>query len=154
LSNRQTEYLTKDDAAKRSGRSVRRLLELASRGQLRKRIIRDAKNGNRALTLFHAGDIAALADGEAPHGALQISGPVRPIAALPQGEELAKAPRLWLTLAEAADYSGLPASYLLAQIGEKKLPALDVGVRPGGRWRISRHDLKAISAEVARTNRE
>jgi len=147
-SNRKPEYITKDIAARRSGRSVRRLLELAANGRIRKRVIKDAGNGNRALAVFHAGDIAALARGENPPAtSLQISNPVRPGAALPHGEETANpaAPRLWLTIAEAANYSGLPASFLLHMITCKKLLALDVGPRPGGRWRIARRDLEAFA---------
>jgi len=125
---------------------VRRLLELASRGLLRKRIVRDGKNGNRALTLFNGQDIDALAtQSEAP--ALLLSGPVRPLALPMPGEPKAsfESPRLWLTLAEAADYSGLPATFLIQLVAEKRLPAFDVGVRPGGRWRIARRDLDGIS---------
>ena len=146
--SRKQAYITKEIAAQRSGRSVRRLLELANRGSIRKRIVKDETNGNRALAVFHAGDIDALARGEnPPPRALQISDPVRPVAALPQGEETANhaAPRLWLTIAEAADYSGLPASFLLHMITCKKLLALDVGPRPGGRWRIARRDLEAFA---------
>lgn len=142
-------YLTKEQAAKTSGRSVRRLLELASAGRIRKRIIRDNKNGNRELAVFDAGDIADLAKGKIhPRGALQISGPVRPDASL-QHAEVASVnhliPRLWLTIAEAADYSGLPASFLSQLVDQKRLPALDVGVRPGGRWRVSKRDIDAIT---------
>jgi len=146
--SRKQAYITKEIAAQRSGRSVRRLLELANRGSIRKRIVKDETNGNRALAVFHAGDIAALARGENPPAtSLQISGPVGPVATLPQGEETANhaAPRLWLTIAEAADYSGLPASFLLHMITCKKLLALDVGPRPGGRWRIARRDLEAFA---------
>lgn len=52
--------------------------------------------------------------------------------------------RPWLTLADAADYSGLPASYLFGLIEAGELKARDVGVRPGGRWRIRKLDLDAI----------
>lgn len=145
-------YLTKEVASKRSGRSVRRLLELAAAGRIRKRIIRDPAKGNRELTLFHAGDIDLLAKGKlppaapAPSAALEISGPVRPVAALPQGEAASIAPRPWLTIAEAADYTGLPAAFLYRMIVDRKLPALDVGQRRGGRWRVARRDLDSISA--------
>jgi excisionase family DNA binding protein len=148
MPNRKPAYLTKEVAAKRSGRSVRRLLELASAGRIRKQIVKDEENAGRALALFHPADIDALARGEnpPPPAALQISGPMRPPAALPQGEEIAKTPRLWLTIAEAAEYSGLPASFLTNRVAAGALPAIDVGVRPGGRWRIARRDLRAFSA--------
>jgi excisionase family DNA binding protein len=155
----RSEYITKEVAANRSGRSVRRLLELASTGRIRKQIVRDERNAGRALALFHAGDIAKLAQtakGEIPTpGSVQIVRPVRPIAALPQGEGatvLSPNPRPWLTLAEAADYTGLPESFLLARITARKLPALDVGVRPGGRWRVARRDLDHIAAHGSRVS--
>jgi hypothetical protein len=49
--------------------------------------------------------------------------------------------RLWLTLEQAADYSGLPAAVLLNFIALKKLNTLNVGRRRGGQWRIRRLDL-------------
>jgi excisionase family DNA binding protein len=58
--------------------------------------------------------------------------------------------RPWLTIDEAADYSGLPASFLLGMIEEKRLGALDVGVRAGGRYRVSRRDIDAIKAPTTR----
>lgn len=57
------------------------------------------------------------------------------------------AERQWMTLAEADAYIGLPEGFLLIQVKAGKLPALDVGVRPGGRWRVSKRDLEAIAAE-------
>jgi excisionase family DNA binding protein len=77
---------------------------------------------------------------------------VRQIAAVPHtgplnGTSVAPAKmRPWLTIAEAADYTGLPESFLLHMIEEGDLPALDVGVRPGGKWRVSRRALDGISA--------
>ena len=47
--------------------------------------------------------------------------------------------KLFLTLAEAAAYSGLPKSYLHGLIGEGKLKA----IKAGG-WRIRRSDLEQI----------
>ena len=55
--------------------------------------------------------------------------------------------RLWLTLREAADYSGLPAATLLEFLLSGRLPALDVGRRRrGGRWRIRQVDLRKLNA--------
>jgi excisionase family DNA binding protein len=58
--------------------------------------------------------------------------------------------RPWLTVDEAADYSGLPASFLLSLIDGKRLGALDVGVRAGGRYRVARRDVDAIKAPTTR----
>lgn len=147
------EYLTKEVAEKRSGRSVRRLLELAASGRIRKKVVRDPKNANRELALFHAGDIALLKlgmlDQVAPPAPkqLQIAAPVRQAAAVPA---VPAQPRLWMTIAEAAEYSGLPASFLIRLIDGGKLAALDVGPRPGGHWRIAKRDLEAIKGDRAR----
>lgn len=48
--------------------------------------------------------------------------------------------RLFLTIPEAADFSGLPQSYLRALMKEEKLPAL----KTGGGWRIRQADLKKL----------
>jgi hypothetical protein len=74
------------------------------------------------------------------------SGAVDPIAAL--AAHLARAfpfalrqpePRKpWLTLPEAADYSGLPASYLLAQARAASIRAINVGTAKQQRWRFHR----------------
>jgi len=55
-------------------------------------------------------------------------------------------PGQWLSLAEAAAYTGLPQSTLRKLLASRKLPGLDTGPRLGGRWRIKRSDLDNISA--------
>ena len=52
----------------------------------------------------------------------------------------------WLCLAEAAAYTGLPQSTLRKLVASRELPAMDIGPRLGGRWRIKRSDLDGISA--------
>jgi excisionase family DNA binding protein len=47
---------------------------------------------------------------------------------------------------EAAAYTGLPQSTLRKLVARRKLPALDIGPRLGGRWRMKRSDLDGISA--------
>jgi excisionase family DNA binding protein len=49
--------------------------------------------------------------------------------------------RLYLTIPEASDYSGLPQSFLRAKVHTKALPAL----KAGG-WRIKRSDLERFDA--------
>jgi len=146
---RHPEYLNKAVASKRSGLSVRRLLELANRGAIRKQLVRDPKNGNRSLAVFHSADIDRLKHGERPSAELQISGPLRPIAALPHSDSASviSPTRPWLTVAEAGEYSGLPSSFITRLVEAGKLPGLDVGVRPGGRWRVARRDLDALKGE-------
>ena len=149
-----TEYLTKEVAAKRSGRSVRRLLELAAAGRIRKTITADPKKGNRAIALFDARDIDQLARGVMPPTSLQISGPVRKNGAALS--HMAPAPlvepsqHLWLTVEQGAGYIGLPASFLQELIETGRLKALDVGVRRGGRWRVSKRDLDSIEGTKRR----
>ena len=55
-------------------------------------------------------------------------------------------PSQWLSLAEAAAYTGLPQSILRRLLANRKLPGLDIGPHLGGRWRIKRSDLDNISA--------
>jgi len=55
------------------------------------------------------------------------------------------APPPWLTVEEAAAYSGLPASFLLGLVESRRLPALDVGLGPDG-YRVRRLDVDAITA--------
>jgi excisionase family DNA binding protein len=55
--------------------------------------------------------------------------------------------RPWITLDDAAEYTGLPASVLQRFIEAGRLPAIDVGVRPGGHWRVKRSDLDAIQGD-------
>jgi excisionase family DNA binding protein len=55
-------------------------------------------------------------------------------------------PGQWLSLPEAAAYTGLPQSTLRKLLASRQLPGLDTGPRLGGRWRIKRSDLDAISA--------
>ena len=50
----------------------------------------------------------------------------------------------WLTIHEAADSSGLPASAIKALILSGQLPGIDCGPRPGGRWRVKRVDLEKL----------
>lgn len=153
------EYLPKDLAEKKSGLSARRLLELAARGDIRKQHVYDPKS-KRRIAVFHAVDIAALTArgpiiAEAKSHVTQLI-PLRKdagsLATLPlptsAGVPAAPAaPRPWLTVGESADYSGLPASFLAHLVENGRLPALDVGVRPGGRWRIARRDIDAIKGE-------
>jgi len=55
-------------------------------------------------------------------------------------------PGQWLSLPEAAAYTGLPQSTLRQLLANRKLPGFDTGPRLGGRWRIKRSDLDNLSA--------
>jgi hypothetical protein len=52
-------------------------------------------------------------------------------------------PKVWMTIREASEYSGLPKGYLLGQCKLRKL-GTDVGKRKGGRYRISKKELEAL----------
>ena len=146
------EYISKQLAAESLGLSPRRLLEISQTGQIKRRYARDPVT-KRRQAIFRAADVARLADEIAsrkcsvrPEAAARSESAalshIRTVPpALPQLERPA---RPWLTVDEAADYTGLPASFLASMIAAGKLAALDVGVRAGGRWRVNRRDLDGI----------
>ena len=53
--------------------------------------------------------------------------------------------KLYLTLKEAAEYSGLPITYLKRKVQEKGIPAVKIGG-----WRIRREDLERHNAAKRR----
>ena len=159
------EWISKSEAARLLDKSERTILSMASSGKLRSKQERDATKGGQKVTLLHAGDVARWAhageiapflnDGES---AVQL---VRnPAAGLPApyiSPQLAEIERTmkeafpssrlsrpWLTLGEAAEYSGLPKSVILTLIEASQLKAIDCGPRPGGRYRVKRSDLDAL----------
>jgi excisionase family DNA binding protein len=156
--SKKMELLTAQAAADRLKLSTRRLADLAAEGKLTRHRAYDPET-KREAGMFDAAEIEAFLErrryeaagvpvAPAP-GALVVQSRRLPI----EGEldmdadwnaSMAGVGRLWLTLAEAAEYSGLPASHLLELIGERVLKARDVGVRPGGRLRVRRLDIDAI----------
>ena len=145
------EYVSKQIAAERLGLSVRRVLELSLSGAIKRRQVLDPVT-KRRQTVFAAQDIQrAVAEGKRlvpVRGAAGEVAAVPPVQATPAPLQVSDRP--WLTVEEAADYSGLPASFLLGMVEGGRLPALDVGVRPGGRYRIARRDVDAIQASTIR----
>jgi excisionase family DNA binding protein len=146
------EFVSKEIAAERLGLSVRRVLELSASGVLKRRQVLDPVT-KRRQTVFASADVhRAVMDGK--QRLVAYRGGAGEVAALPPVQEISApspAPdRPWLTVDEAAGYSGLPASFLLGMIEERRLGALDVGVRPGGRYRVARRDVDAIKAPMAR----
>jgi excisionase family DNA binding protein len=145
------EYLTKELAAKKLGLSVRRILELSARGLIKRRTVRDPVT-KREQTVFLAADLQRYVEGQrrvfVSHRAGGAESAVV-VAALPPPQPVSAPPvpeTPWLTLDEAAVYLGLPVSYLQKQIDDGCLAAIDVGVRPGGRYRVTRRDLDTITA--------
>ena len=148
----KSEYLSKAVAAKRLGLSVRYLMDLAAQGKL-ERFKQFDPQTRRDTTVFDATDVAQLlAEWTPKPETAMIAAPASTALAVRRNGVTASPapalPRLWLTLDEAADYSGLPASVLHRLIAGGQLPALDVGVRPGGRYRVRRADLDEIEGSI------
>ena len=156
------EWVTKEEAGLRLGTperplSPRRVLELAREGKIQSQLVRNVDTG-QMTTQIHAGSVERFLEERNLQKELIISvpntnGQVRdPRAPQPsqalellrevcEGLRSAPSARLWLTLEEAADYSGLPAAILVHFIASKTLKAMNVGRRRGGQWRIRRVDL-------------
>jgi excisionase family DNA binding protein len=164
MTSAQIEWYSKEEAAVRLGSpdrplSPRRVLELAKEGKIDSGRTRDPNTGQTVVRL-HAGSVERYLEQKrnpAPVPPPEARGVREPQALARRGSELMelvrvlrdgcanRAPaRLWLTLAEAADYSGLPAAILVRCITDGRLPAIDVGRRRGGRWRIRKVDLGKI----------
>ena len=145
------EYISKRRAAEALGISPRRLLELSQSGQIRRHYHNDPQTRRRAA-FFARPDVERLAATRiqaAPQSAAPLAipgGTLRPASQAIALPAPAAPARPWLTVDEAADYTGLPASFLARLITGGKLPALDIGRcgRSGGRWRVNRRDLDAI----------
>jgi hypothetical protein len=165
------QWVSKEEAGVRLGSSdrplsPRRVLELAKEGRLTAELVRDPNSG-QMVTRINAGSVerfiynrntpAEIPD-PAPRKPGEVSGPhassqpSRTLAALadllrdsPAAGSIAHPARLWLTLEESAEYSGLPASVLSGFIGDGKLSAMNVGRRRGGQWRIRRLDLEQFA---------
>jgi len=151
---KKLELLTKQIAADRLELSVRRIIELSAPevGLFTRHRAFDPETKREAI-MFDAAEIEAYrrdaATKPAP-GALAVRPSRLPLDDYDIDDAAdTGAGRLWLTLAEAAAYSGLPASHLLAEINSGELAARDVGVRPGGHWRVRRLDLDAIEGKRA-----
>ena len=139
------EYVSKEIAADRLGLSVRRVLELSARGLLKRRTVRDPVT-KREQTVFLAADVDRVIDGQRRAVAYRVG--AAEVAALPPPPASSAPPppnTTWLTLEEAAAYCGLPVSYIQKQIDAGCLTFIDVGPRPGGRYRVTRRDLDMIS---------
>jgi len=155
------EWISKEEAGVRLNLSTRRVLELAKDGRLQSAKVTDPKIGQQVVRI-QAESVERYLDalqmmpdpevrGGHAEGTLIRPRAERTLSALldllrdSHADRTRKEiMRLWLTLEEAEDYSGLPATLLLVWIKSGKLPAMDVGVRRGGRWRIRRVDLEGV----------
>jgi hypothetical protein len=123
-------------------------MEVSARGHIARQRAKDPSSG-RMTSVFRAADVDryAAAGGEPGTTELAVRNGAKAAESGPPALSPAEpAPAVpWLTLDQAAACSGLPASILAAMIERKALPAIDVGIRPGGRWRISRPALDRLA---------
>jgi excisionase family DNA binding protein len=169
------QWISKEEAGNRLGVSPRRALELAKEGRLQSDQVVNPKSG-KPVTRIQAGSVERFiaergvipdpaprtrAHNEPMLAADPITDLSRRHDALPgQVEALARLlcgdgairttsappPHLWLTVKEAAAYSGLPVDLIENCIGKGELKALFIGKgRRGGAWRIRKVDLEAFA---------
>ncbi len=159
------QFITKEIAAEMLNLSPRRVLELAKSGKIRQEESYNPET-KRRQTVLSTEDVQKLANERqaVPGNPFLNSIPVPQLPAIihtemttsripqnplvrridpPQPAALPH-PAQWLTLKQAAEYTGLPESALKQLIEDERLPALDVGPRPGGKWRISRGRLDTL----------
>jgi hypothetical protein len=166
----QIEWISKEEAGVLLGTigrplSSRRVLELAKEGRIESGRVRDPNNGQTVVRI-HAGSIERYLERKrnpepipSPRGGSQDEPGMRQLREPHTSRGWKQLVNLlrdgyadrmpaWLTLNQAADYSGLPAGMLRDFICHGKLRALDVGIRRGGRWRVRRMDLDLIEGNL------
>jgi excisionase family DNA binding protein len=158
---KEVKWLRASEAAKHlKFKSPRSVLLLVEQGKIQSKRERDPES-NQVVVLVHAGDVERIAyEREHPEMAVEKAEEKQtlpalrslPAPALPASIRIEMPapevpPCAWLNADQAADYTGLPATFLIASIRAGKIRALDVGKRAGGRWRIKRSDLDAIEGE-------
>jgi hypothetical protein len=163
-------WLGKAEAADFLGVSVRQIEYRAARGEIRKREMPKARHERAARVVYSREDLDAIRQGEpkqygpvmtpsapvpAAVAALDISRPFSTasgvlalpaalIDALRERREPAPVLKPWLSLTDAAEYSGLPASFLLAQARQGAPWAINVGQGSKAHWRFNRDGLGAV----------
>lgn len=170
-------WLTKKQAAERLGLSESRVAAMLvpnmsddaaenfrrEQNQIRGKRDRNPSS-NQLVVLFLAGDVERIAfERQNPTEVTKVPGKkldkpgvdpltelfqktgLMSVRGLPRVQEPPQKP--WITISEAAEYSGLPASAISKLVESGKLPALDCGPRPGGKWRVKRTDLDALEGD-------
>lgn len=159
--DRYADWLTKAEAAQLLGISERTLERLVARGEVQQAARRIP--GRKPLVVLHPGDVEKIRQETAqpafvvpeqetaltPASANRATLPPGPglvemlVLSLQRQEQAAQrqeqAIRRYLTLPEAADYVGLPQSYLRRLIADGQLEA----IKAGG-WRVRRIDLDKL----------
>jgi len=145
-------FLEKKIAAERLGVTESRVAQLGD--AIKTQRARNPKS-HQWVILYHEGDVERYRferenPSEVPKLPAKIDKP-NPF------EELAKTGMLsirnlptvaekkpWMTISEASEWSGLPASTIARLIKTGVLLAIDCGPRPGGKWRVKRLDLEKL----------
>jgi hypothetical protein len=154
------EWLGKVEAAAVLGVSVRQLELKTANGQIRKKTLPKKPNERAARVVYSREDLDAIRAGKpnqwssaplAPDfrhfgntGLLRGGDPAAVLAARHMGlvpPPIAQKP--WLTLQEAAIWSGLPATWLTARAREGAAFALNVAQGSKAHWRFNREALAA-----------
>jgi hypothetical protein len=154
----------KEAGAELLGVSIRQLENLAALKRIRKQRLPRQTNERSARVLYSVEDIEAIKAGKPnvmpetpepsearaaapaapePRGFLAI--PAALIDLLRERREQREPLKPWLTLDEAAEYSGLTRAWLLkeAEAGQGAIAIRDMGrFARGGRWRFLRADLE------------
>jgi excisionase family DNA binding protein len=161
-----SDWLTKQEAADAIGVSTKTIEKFSAEGKLQS--AKRSQPGRPPAAVYHPGDVEALRKERNPDAqpfvlpresqALQTTSPTASptsqivvasavldalgLAARAMTDAVGKPepPRLFLTLDQAAEFSGLPRSYLRELMREEKLPA----IKTGRGWRIRRRDLEAL----------
>jgi hypothetical protein len=155
-----SKWISCKQAGKMLNLSERRVQELANVGLLESARAKDPKRGNQWVTVILRASVLRYKEEKrnpppspvvprslpAPRAPLQLPAPADTV-------HLNSIPTPWCTLAEAADFTGLPASKLLDLYKGGKLAALDCGPRPGGSLRFKRSDLEKIEGDLQKAVR-
>jgi excisionase family DNA binding protein len=160
-------WLTKQQAAEAIGVSTKTVEKLADAKQLQQAMLR--RPGKPSIAVYHPDDVArvraernpeaepfVLPPEDSPSQNVENPSPTSRVPALAKSQnalgsfaaiaEMFRPPdrvrlaeRLFLTLDEASELSGLPKAYLRSLMAEGK-----IGLKACGRWRIRRADLEKL----------
>ncbi|MDP9024305.1 MAG: helix-turn-helix domain-containing protein [Candidatus Eremiobacteraeota bacterium] len=166
------DWLPKPAAAKLLGASARQLERRTAAGYIEKKLGERKPTERNAPVFYSRADIVAFKAGtpnthavavpEAAEVSQDVSIRIKPAQTslariAPAGERdfmaafdalaaslrtATAAPKPWLTLGEAAEYSGLPAAWLVARAREGAIRAVNVGTGAREFWRFNREGLE------------
>jgi excisionase family DNA binding protein len=152
------EWLTLPEATQHLGKSEKSIERLLKAQELRSRL--ENREGRKPQRLYHAGDLERIKHEAIPASAVEPTralAPAKPLEIaigtntvttihdvmtkwLDRGATIGMRERFWLTLAEAAEVSGIPRTYVKRLCEEGKI----VSVRFGRAWRVRRASLEAF----------